>query len=204
MHNSIKKHSMKSLDQIIHIHIPRTAGTSIKSGLFMESQPHFFARKYIQMRPDWSNCFKFSFVRNPWDRAVSLFSHQNGEGDSQDFKNWLLDMVEKNGHPNDRTIEWKVTDQLDGTGGIPFPWKSQTDWLIDYSGNICMDFIGRFENLNQDIYILEKLIGHTILLPHLRKTKHGSYQDYYLDQESIDLVADWGRKDIENFGYSFE
>jgi hypothetical protein len=132
-----------------------------------------------------------------------LFFHQKQEGDAEDFKNWLLEMVEKNGHPNDRTVEWQVTDQLDGTGGTPFPWKSQTEWLIDYSGEICMDFIGRFENLDQDIDKISGLINFTILLPHLRKTDHEHYSKYYLDQEAKDLVACWCRRDIENFGYSF-
>lgn len=135
---------------------------------------------------------------------MSLFFNQNREaGDSNDFKKWLIEMIEEHGHPLDRNIEWELTDQLDGTGGSPIPWKSQTEWLVDFDGNLCMDFIGKFENLYEDIQAIEKVIENNLIIPHIRKTDHDLYQSYYKDQESKDIVADWHKKDIENFGYSF-
>ena len=157
------------------------------------------------MRPDWAECFKFSFVRNPWDRAVSLFFHQNkfGDFDGNDFKKWLFDMVEENGYPRDRVDNWQVTDAMEGTGGTPMPWKNQSDWLVDFSHNICMDFIGRFETLEEDTQTVSNLIGIDLILPHLRQTDRDFYKNYYIDEDCINLVAEWHQKDIENFGYSF-
>lgn len=156
------------------------------------------------MRTDWLECFKFSFIRNPWDRAVSLFFNQKRESsDSDDFKKWLIEMIEEHGHPSQKTTEWELTDRLDSTGGTSTPWKAQTDWLVDFDNNLCMDFIGRFENIYEDIEVIENILGNNLILPHIRKTDHQPYQEYYKDQESKDIVADWHKKDIDNFGYSF-
>lgn len=194
---------MRDLKEVIFIHIPRTAGTSIYTNLndLEKSHRHFFARKFISIRQDWNQCFKFSFVRNPWERAVSLYCHQTKC--SKPFKEWLLEIVESNGHPKLNKQKWELRDKLRGTGGSGVPWKCQTDWLIDNSGKLCMDFIGRYENLNNDIKKLSEIIGHNIVLPHLNKTNHSEYQTYY-DAESKDIVSIWHKKDIESFGYKFK
>jgi hypothetical protein len=194
---------MKDSKDIIFVHIPRTAGTSIANalGIYKKHHRHFFARKYIAIRPDWDDCFKFSFVRNPWDRAVSLYAHQTKCSNS--FKDWLMDIVKRDGHPKIRKKEWVLRDKMASTGGSSLPWKCQTDWLVNNSGQLCMDFIGKFENLNVDIKKIEQIIGRKILLPHHNKTDRLPYQHYY-DDETRKIVADWHRKDIENFGYKFE
>lgn len=154
----------------------------------------------MSLRPDWSECFKFSFIRNPWDRAVSLYMHQtNGE---QRFKDWLMDIVKRDGHPKDNNKKWSLSPKMASTGGTGVPWKCQADWLIDDSGEICMDFIGRFENLHEDVARLSDMIGKKLVLPHINKTNHDRYLKYY-NEESANIVADWHHKDIKRFGYSF-
>jgi hypothetical protein len=193
---------MKDLKSVIFIHIPRTAGTSILTamGTYKKEHRHFFARKHIALRPDWNECFKFSFIRNPWDRAVSLFSHQTkGE---KDFKSWLMEMVARDGHPNDRTQEWKVSDKMKSTGGTGIPWKCQSDWLVDDNKDICVDFVGRFESLKQDFERVCDIMNLKLQLPHINKTMRKDYTKYY-DEETKQIVADWHKTDIQNFGYTF-
>jgi hypothetical protein len=152
------------------------------------------------VRHDWDECFKFSFVRNPWDRVVSLFMFQT-KGD-QIFKDWLMDIVERDGSPRDRKKAWKLLPKMASTGGTSLPWKSQTDWLIDNDGKLCMDFIGRYENLKEDFSKICDILGRNIKLPHINKTEHLNYKSYY-DAETKQIVADWHRNDINNFGYTF-
>ncbi len=143
---------------------------------------------------------KFSFVRNPWDRAVSLYMFQN-KG-AMPFKDWLLDIVRKDGHPLDKKQPWKLTPRMASTGGSGLPWKCQMDWLVDDSGKVCVDFVGRFENLKRDFKYVCDTLGRCCELPHLNKTVRNDYRSYY-DSETKQLVADWHRKDINYFGYTF-
>ena len=100
----------------------------------------------------------------------------------------------------------------------------QTGMLYDESGRLLVDFVGKFETLQQDFdQVCQQLGFDESILPHvnssdkksreLRRTlrnrlyRNGenelnSYVDFY-DDETRKFVTDLYRVDIENFGYSF-
>ena len=62
--------------QVIFIHIPKAAGTSVARALFGAASRHVPYGEYERATPDkFRRYFKFSFVRNPWDRKVSLYHY---------------------------------------------------------------------------------------------------------------------------------
>ena len=79
---------------------------------------------------------------------------------------------------------------------------TQTSCLVDGSGNLLVDFIGQFENLNEDFQSICHKVGISANLPHINKSKRMGYQDYY-DVETRDLTARLYAEDIERFGYTF-
>jgi hypothetical protein len=76
--------------------------------------------------------------------------------------------------------------------------------LCDKKGNILMDFIGRFENLEEDWNFICDKIGIEIKdLGHRKNAGIKSYKGHY-DIHSRDLVASLWKADIEAFNYSFD
>ena len=84
----------------------------------------------------------------------------------------------------------------------PRAFQAQVEWLKDDEGKVAIDFIGKFESINEDFEQIKSAIGLEAELPHLNASKRVGYQSYY-DDETRQIVADWFREDIELFGYRF-
>ena len=66
-----------------------------------------------------------------------------------------------------------------------------------------MNFIGRFERLNEDWARIAKEIDVNPLLPHRNASKRvATYRDYY-DDESRAMVQEFYKEDLENFNYEY-
>ena len=80
---------------------------------------------------------------------------------------------------------------------------SQMYFLKDRKGNIPMDFIGRFENLEEDFAKVCRELGlEDTTLPNLLVSKSRNYKDVY-DQETRDIVYHQYREEIDYFRFSF-
>jgi len=126
--------------------------------------------------------FKFTFIRNPWDKAVSEWRY---------FSKIIPDY----------NIEFKDSINSKKYWGGPYPW-TEHDWKQFRFALEC-DFIGRFENLQNDFNTVCDKIGiPRQQLPHSNKTNHKHYTEYY-DEETKQIVAEKYSKDIELFEYKF-
>ncbi|NER22223.1 MAG: sulfotransferase family protein [Symploca sp. SIO1B1] len=214
----------------IFVHIPKTGGSSIENLIWTGNRresdlwkghitpyynkyqtgglQHLFAT-HIQQEVGndvFKSFFKFSFVRNPWDKAVSQFCYMKtikilrefiGMSKDDCFKQYLS------------LIQTKKHVQ----------WEEQYKFILDQNGNSLVDFIGRFENFENDVrYVLQTLNNQTSLnpqeltpesakisfakIPHVKQSLRTHYTDYY-DNESKDIVRHLYQKDIELFNYIF-
>ena len=71
--------------------------------------------------------------------------------------------------------------------------------------NLDMDYYIRFEKLHEDIQAVCNLLGLSCdlkQLPHIKKTNHKYYTEYYTD-EMRDKIAEDCRDDIDFFNYAF-
>ncbi len=175
----------------VFIHINKTGGTSIKKALYLPQNHHATAIDFKKEIGDkrWGKRFKFTFVRNPWDKIVSQYHYQLQR--TQKYKNYSFA----------QWIEEKYVEKK-----IPLKYKilyiPQVKWITDKDGKIMVDFIGKFENIEEDFSKICKIIGKKRGLPHLKKTKHKSYREYY-NEETKEVIRNHFKRDIEMFGYKF-
>lgn len=142
----------------------------------------------------FTRLYKFAFVRNPWDLQVSSYHHLKRERphlvahvrDFADFIRWKLDP--------DRLYQYHVDTSI----------ERQTDYLKDLSGNLTVDFIGRYERLQQDFdAVCARLRLGSRRLPYKRRAEdRDDYRTYYNDVTAA-LVAAHFKTDIETLGYTF-
>ena len=193
---------MLILNKAFFFHIPKTAGTSIESVFggcpnkyqtsFQKSQ---FSINYQHAFPSEINTKfpSFCFVRNPWDRIVSLFFHfKTGGFLPADFcfSNFVFSV-------NNETLASKFIKRPSRKERMAKMCLPYSFWL---SKNIA---VGKFENLQEDFNTICDKIGiGRKTLPHIGETKHQHYTEYYND-ETIEIIGKKYAKDIEYFGYEF-
>lgn len=226
----------------IFVHIPKNAGQSIehvfldlldlnwdtRAPLLLRANDrpelgpprlaHLKADEYVRHKyltqEMFDDYFKFAFVRNPWSRLVSIYKFL-GRDKNIDFRTFLLGPFKNYFFEHQH---WFV--------------GPQSGFVYSKEGELLVDFLGRFEDLQNGFDHVCKQIGIPPgKLPHVNKSEdnesildeagyqnsgvssetsrssdcpeHQKYQDYY-DEETIDCIAHLYRKDIELFGYDFE
>lgn len=186
----------------LFIHIPKSAGRSIVRGLYdVQSVEHAPADWYQELDAEkYASYFKFTVVRNPWDRAVSAYTYlkKGGSPSSKDDQLWS-DFINQFNDFDDFVCQWITVDNIMRNA----LFTPQSTFITDRYGQISMDYIGRFENLEQDFKNVAEKINPSAALPHINQSRQLSYQDYYTDN-SKRIIAEAYRQDIENFGYTFE
>ena len=153
----------------LFVHIAKTGGTSVRDALDRERwrEPWAAARflcsrlsalsghrlgaklprharaiaaREMLPRELYDRLFKFAFVRNPWDLQVSSFHHIRRErphllGPHQDFEAFLRHKLDP-----DRPYQYHLDTSI----------ELQSDYVIDLHGNVIVDFVGRYERLEED------------------------------------------------------
>ena len=211
--------------KFIFIHIQKTGGVSI-SNLLRQYIPtttpgrglrHISARRALKQVENPDDYFKFAFVRNPWDRLVSWYTMIDearkgvADGTAEPMtrrlikKNNLFKYVLRCGPTFDEFVKNCTEKQWMGNGYYSFTFN-QLRYLTDKNGEVLVNYIGRFENLAQDIsHVFDKLglEASQLELPHENRSAHSHYSEMYTP-ETREIVRKRFRRDIEFFGYEFE
>jgi hypothetical protein len=211
--------------KFIFIHIQKTGGVSI-SNLLRRYSPtttpgrglrHISARRALKQVENPDDYFKFAFVRNPWDRLVSWYTMIDearkgvADGTAEPMtrrlikKNNLFKYVLRCGPTFDEFVINCTEKQWMGNGYYSFTFN-QLRYLTDKNGEVLVNYIGRFENLAQDIsHVFDKLglEASQLEIPHENRSAHSHYSEMYTP-ETREIVRKRFRRDIEFFGYEFE
>jgi hypothetical protein len=207
------------------MHIPKTGGTSIRNALNQLIQaPQPYTEKDMERKHmsafllrdkiyDWDNLWKFTFIRNPYDRMVSYYTfyrmprkvpylHSTRKAAIEmSFPEWVRwlkqkEFVRLGDHPPRKIPMWR---------------RPQVDFIYN-NGIKLVDHICRYETLEDDYnYIANKLKlnqdpsiwkHHKVLRHDNRSNRLEDFRLYY-DDESRSIVKWWFMRDIKEFNYTF-
>ena len=188
----------------IFIHIPRTAGTTIETlieddssickrnhfGKFNAPLNHLTLTQLVEgafiPERDMLTYFKFTFVRNPWDRMISECFCPHIHKLFTECKNI------------EQRIEVGCNFAATGYGGHFLPQVTFID-----NGKMQPDFIGRYEKLLRDLKIVLDKIGQPESQIEFKKdSQRPHYREYYT-QRTKKMVEHIYGEDIERFKYHF-
>ena len=195
------------------MHIPKTGGTSIRNALNQLIQaPQPYTEKDMERKHmsafllrdkiyDWDNLWKFTFIRNPYDRMVSYYTfyrmprkvpylHSTRKAAIEmSFPEWVRwlkqkEFVRLGDHPPRKIPMWR---------------RPQVDFIYN-NGIKLVDHICRYETLEDDYnYIANKLKlnqdpsiwkHHKVLRHDNRSNRLEDFRLYY-DDESRSIVKWW-------------
>jgi hypothetical protein len=210
---------ISSKKKFIFVHVPKTAGSSIEYALSDYSDDKVtkipgdnvdIRDKHIYLltickRIGYRKCnefFKFTFVRNPFDRIFSYFRFYK--------KINTRDFIKFGRKLSDNTIYLSAESKiLDFNDWIIKNYNniSQIDiwpYIVDEKGDVIIDFIGKYENINMDFKkICEILEINDVALPHINKS--GSKADYrkFYNSRGRKYIEKKCEKELEYFNYTY-
>ncbi|MBD3347041.1 MAG: hypothetical protein GF401_18455 [Chitinivibrionales bacterium] len=149
-----------------------------------------------QFSVDRNEYFTFGFTRNPYSLALSRYFYQikmnriPGPPSPAYFNRWLADVYFRGepGFPKGRYVK-----------------DRSRHLLFDANVKPTVDFIGKFENLQDDFTtITRRLALPDTELSHVNKSNHNNihYRDWF-DSRSIYLVQKHFDFELEYFNYAF-
>jgi len=206
--------------KFIFFHVPKAAGSSILSAFKKHLGPDIVANdenenlvKWLKInsRVIWPNhirptqllrylgpeifysYYKFGFVRNPYERLVSFYHYTKQKEEKIYLKKGIdLPPFSQNIINSNNFSDWIKT----GNFG-----NAQSNFLSNSKGELLVDFIGKTENLQNDIsYICGYLNIPKILIPLRNESNHNSYKSY-LNSNNINAINAKYEKDFTNFYY---
>lgn len=222
--------------KFIYVHIPKSAGTFIKHYLLSNIEEGYkenqnqqdYDGKYkttceralsgvIGEVPDYKDYFKFTIVRNPFDRVVSMFSYLGG----WKFDYFVENNIESPMMPYVQEFHKLYTaDDFDGFIKYAYEdgyikkfhagyYENNID-RISIGGKISIDKFYKMERINSCVSDLAKRFNfeNKSGFDDWRQNssaeykKKKSYKDYYSDY-SREYISNHFVKDLDYFGYGF-
>lgn len=204
----MEKHGIKMKGTFFHI--AKTAGTSqihiLKKYNYITISNLYFNNTET-MSSDINNQFKWTIVRNPFERLISVMAAWEWKHVNRTLTQ-LLDLVELG-----YLIDWKIPNSTPEIEKLDL-WQNTDMAILTHlkpmytiidninSKNIKIDFIGRYEYLNISWKYIKKKLKIYEDLPKLNYSNHKLYRSYFTRKKFLDRTIELYKKDFEYFNYS--
>lgn len=193
----------------IFVHVPKTGGISIDMALGGKTRS--VSRHTPLKCVAKGNRFAFGFIRNPWERKVSLYRYlcqkrfERGDNFNQQevrqmgFKRWLMEdefFMMEDDHPTGEPWVMRKYWRSDSGHDLPPMQRRPQLWWLEGC-----DFIGRFERLRDDFReAVRRAKVRAEPIGHRNRTTGGDWRDEH-DDETVAFIAEHFAPDIAAFGY---
>ena len=205
--------------KFVFVSVPKTGSTAINMcamDSWAHPEPHLHhasIKEILEKFPHCQDYFKFAFVRNPWDKVVSAYF--NGIQDAGHIRQWSEGLHEYKNF-EEFVMNMESSDWSEWTHFLP------SSHFVKIDGQIAVDFVGRFENLEKDFQEVASTLGINGDLSKVidpagdlvkntkadcplifrRSNRSKDYKAYYGD-ETKKIIESLYKEDIESFGYEF-
>lgn len=204
--------------EFILVHVPKTAGTSIRSAL----QPYAYdaksmlinrIKRRLGIKWNWP-CYRWnevSYHATPCEMQETLPPRIFERFFKFAFVRNPWDWLVSHYHYTIKRPDHPLYDDVIALSGfseyvsyyIESRQPRQIDSLLNRDGDIGVNFVGRFESIREDFSRICEQIGIQIDLPHENRSQHDPYHTYYSEEDQKKFVQ-YFERDIETFDYSFD
>lgn len=211
--------------KFVFIAVPRTGSTSLRDTLdsisdisstykynVSEENPfyhHISAREikniFDRNHWNWNEYKKFCVVRNPYDRAVSLYHHRHDTNTrNAPGKPWIYNFLRRIRYTFYRKTFQEWLGSKESRHGLS---RSVFDFTHGENNECLVDHFIRFENLDADFENLAKQLGffhevNRVSVLNSTARRHKNYRTYYAE-DTIELIKERYKFELESFGYDF-
>ena len=193
----------------IFVHIPKTGGTSVEQALgigkidhdamrshdieifdkISYAPQHFTAsmlKEHEKIKEHWFDYYRFSIVRNPYERVLSeFFWHKYGTSKLVRFNHMLFKEFLNN-----------YFEAIDTDHKIP-----QTSFIYDENHELMVDKVFRFEEIKEIGEYLSKELGTIVKIPKIQTSGNKKRYLENLDADDKHIIQAIYAKDFELLRY---
>lgn len=197
----------------VFIHIPKTAGSSIRNDFFNKDYIGAYHRYPLKYR----NVFSFCFVRHPYDRLISAYNFFHYKIQVTRYKNLKLSFIEFLAIVIDESIDYQESNIYTNVKG--FIRHHTIPQTHEFNQLQYAKFIGRHENLQTDWQKICTIINasyeplkqnnvsqkHNLYTYCFQKLMPNKYQTYqykkYINNHSLTIINQFFDQDFKILNY---
>ena len=200
-------------EKIIFIHIPKTAGSAIEL-LLLKSKKNVYKNKFYGISKfnnhskamhhltakdlksilnNYNDFFKFTIIRNPYSKLISEYYwcevENMGYKSKQSFDKFLddIEIIVNNN---------KYEDSIYYDHFMP-----QYFFVYDENKDIIVDYIGKYEKLNESVQFIKSKFNITSELPIFEKYINRMTNKIILNESQKNRIYNLYKKDFQLFDY---
>ncbi|WOI25150.1 sulfotransferase family 2 domain-containing protein [Cobetia amphilecti] len=186
-------------NKCIFVGVPRVGSESIFLALgdeYIKKRKYHDYRFYQKIDPSrFDQYFKFAFVRHPLDRLFSAYQYLRHTGDHSQSHKVLSEGLRQ--YPTfDAFVLNGLTEEKFKSHSLFTP---QSYFIVDDNDRVIMDYVGRFENFEENLSHVLSHLG--IKQGRVHNKRWLTSRSVKCDESTVNVIRKHYSRDFDNFNY---